>query len=143
LKQARCDPSRYITSLFRVARRKHLQVHQILLSKHELFYSTMRTVTRAAKMRRSVERPRCSSKKRVFGITRGSLHMKNNQQTNLKEPSLSLHYTTQRTHARLFVERGAAFLPRSHSHRETISSSSSSGVNRRYGKETIFTESPD
>ena len=38
-------------------------------------------------------------------------NMTDNQQANLKEPSHSLHYTTQRTHARLFLERGAAFLP--------------------------------
>ena len=37
--------------------------------------------------------------------------MKDNQQTHLKGTSQSLHYTTQRTHARLFLERGAAFLP--------------------------------
>jgi hypothetical protein len=37
--------------------------------------------------------------------------MKDNQQPNLKEPSNLLHYTTQCTHARLFLERGAAFLP--------------------------------
>ena len=35
--------------------------------------------------------------------------MKDNQQTHLKGTSQSLHYTTQRTHARLFLERGAAF----------------------------------
>ena len=38
-------------------------------------------------------------------------NMTDNQQANLKEPSHSLHYTTQRTHARLFLERGAAFFP--------------------------------
>lgn len=38
-------------------------------------------------------------------------NMKDNQQTHLKGTSQSLHYTTQRTHARLFLERGAAFLP--------------------------------
>jgi hypothetical protein len=37
--------------------------------------------------------------------------MKDNQQTNLKEPSHTLHYTTQRTHARLFLERGASLFP--------------------------------
>ena len=34
-----------------------------------------------------------------------------NQQANLKKPSHLLHYTTQRTRARLFLERGAAFFP--------------------------------
>ena len=38
-------------------------------------------------------------------------NMTDNQQANLKEPSHLLHYTTQRTHARLFLERGAACLP--------------------------------
>ncbi len=38
-------------------------------------------------------------------------NMKDNQQKYLKGTSQSLHYTTQRTHARLFLERGAAFLP--------------------------------
>ena len=38
-------------------------------------------------------------------------NMTDNQQAILKEPSHSLHYTTQRTHARLFLERGAAFFP--------------------------------
>ena len=38
-------------------------------------------------------------------------YMTDNQQSNLKEPSHSLHYTTQRMHARLFLERGAVFLP--------------------------------
>ena len=55
-------------------------------------------------------------------------NMKDNQQTHLKGTSQSLHYTTQRTHARLFFWREAPpFSPRSHSHRESISSSSSSG----------------
>ena len=34
-----------------------------------------------------------------------------NQQTHLKRPPNSLHYTPQHTHARLFLERGAAFFP--------------------------------
>ena len=38
-------------------------------------------------------------------------NMKHNQQANLKEPSHLLDYTTQRTYARLFLERGAAFFP--------------------------------
>ena len=38
-------------------------------------------------------------------------NMKDNQQTHLKGTSHSLHCTTQRTHARLFLERGAAFFP--------------------------------
>ena len=38
-------------------------------------------------------------------------NMTDNQQANLKVPSHLLHYTTQRTHARLFLERGAAFFP--------------------------------
>ena len=34
------------------------------------------------------------------------------ESTNTPQRNLaSLHYTTQRTHARLFLERGAAFLP--------------------------------
>jgi len=37
--------------------------------------------------------------------------VKDNQQTHLKGTSHSLHYTTQRTHARLFLERDAACLP--------------------------------
>ena len=37
--------------------------------------------------------------------------MKDNQQRHLKGPSDSLHHTTQRTHARLFLERGTASLP--------------------------------
>jgi len=37
--------------------------------------------------------------------------MKDNLQTHLKGTSQSFYYTTQRTHARLFLERGAAFLP--------------------------------
>jgi hypothetical protein len=41
----------------------------------------------------------------------GAKNMKDNQQTHLKGTLQSLHYTTQRTHARLFLERGAAFLP--------------------------------
>ena len=38
-------------------------------------------------------------------------NMTDNQQANLKEPSNLLHYTTQRTRARLFLERGAAVFP--------------------------------
>ena len=38
-------------------------------------------------------------------------NMTDNQQANLKGTSHFLHYTTQRTHARLFLERGAAFPP--------------------------------
>ena len=38
-------------------------------------------------------------------------NMTDNQQANLKEPSHLLHCTTQRTRARLFLERGAAFFP--------------------------------
>ena len=41
--------------------------------------------------------------------------MTDNQQANLKEPSHLLHYTTQRTHARLFLERGAACALTTHS----------------------------
>ena len=53
-------------------------------------------------------------------------NMKDNQQTHLKGTSQSLYYTTRRTHARLFFWREAPpFSPRSHSHRESISSSSS------------------
>jgi len=37
--------------------------------------------------------------------------MTDNQQAHLKGPSHSFHYTTQRTQARLFWERGAGFLP--------------------------------
>jgi hypothetical protein len=37
--------------------------------------------------------------------------MTDNQQANFKEFSHSLHYTTQRMHARLFLDRGAAFFP--------------------------------
>ena len=38
-------------------------------------------------------------------------NMTDNQQAIHKETSLSLHYTTQRTHARLFLEGGVAFFP--------------------------------
>jgi hypothetical protein len=39
--------------------------------------------------------------------------MKNDQQENLKETQRSIHYTTQHTDARLFLERDAAFPPSS------------------------------
>ena len=55
--------------------------------------------------------------------------MKDNQHANLKVPSRLIalkHYTTQRTHARLFLDRGAAFIPSFPQLSEDISSSSSS-----------------
>ncbi len=54
-------------------------------------------------------------RKEQGGDARSKIHkkkppkiMKYNKQTAPKEPSHSLHYTTQRTHARLFSGRGAA-----------------------------------
>ena len=69
-------------------------------------------------------------------------NMTDNQQANLKEPSHSLHYTTPhsaRTRA-CFWREAPPFSPRSHSYRESISSSSSSKILRAEGESACATQ---
>ena len=73
--------------------------------------TTSRPADRASRRRAHRRKEQKADARNIIHIKKGAKHMKDNQQTHLKGPLHSLHYTTQRPHARLFLERGASCLP--------------------------------